>query len=222
MRFFITIFIFSVIALANDLDTVRVKGYFPTHKDFPSNIMGYQHRTKWKKPKRSYRTRKASINLRDTYQKQKYLNSINRVRASPQNCGKYGIFKATTPLEWCDSLYKSAKGHSIDMATHSNFSHNGSGRRTDRAGRYRGIKSTPSIRASFHRYKGSIVGENIALGYGKGNSSIQSAIRSWLGSDTHCANMMSPQYKNMGMSLVEYKTANNQSRYYWSQEFGTY
>jgi len=232
MRVFTTIFIFSVVVLSDSLvgDTVKVKGYFPTHKDFPPNIIGYQHQSQWQKNiikessrERSYaRGSKPAIKLKDKYRKQAYLDSINRVRSVSQNCGKYGIFHATTPLEWCDSLYQSAKSHSIDMATHNNFSHEGSGSRTDRAGRYRGIKSTPSVRASYHRYRGGIVGENIALGYGKENSSIESAIRSWLGSDSHCANMMSPQYRNVGMSLVEYKAPNNKNRYYWSQEFGTY
>ncbi len=229
MKIFTTIFIFSITVLSDSLvhNAVQVKGYFPTHKDFPSNMTGYQHQSKWQKSNRRRENRrfgknKPTIELKDKYRKDKYLSMINQVRSVSRNCGKYGIFHATTPLEWSDSLYQSAKGHSIDMATHSNFSHEGSGGRTDKAGRYRGIKSTPSVRASYHRYRGGIVGENIALGYGKANSSIQSAIRSWLGSDSHCANMMSPQYRNVGMSLVEYKTPSSKNRYYWSQEFGTH
>jgi len=230
MKFFTTILLFSVSALSDSFvpDAVQVKGYFPTHKDFPQNIIGYQHQSKWQKSDRLQERKKISnkrnsfIKLKDKYRKQEYLDMINRVRSVSQNCGKYGIFHPTTPLEWSDSLYQSAKNHSIDMATHNNFSHEGSGSRTDRAGRYKGIKSTPSIRASYHRYRGGIVGENIAIGYGKENSSLESAIRSWLSSDSHCANMMSPQYRNLGMSLVEHKMPNNKNRYYWSQEFGTH
>ena len=85
----------------------------------------------------------------------------------------------------------------------------------------KGVKSTPSIRAFYNRYRGGIVGENIAVGKGIENSSIRAAIKSWLGSDSHCANLMSPRYKILGMSLVKNKKKGFKNRYYWSQEFGT-
>jgi len=221
--------------------TVQVKGYFPTHKDFPSNSIALQHNSYWerakldlrasytedeKKIKQSRRNSKqartrVSINLEDKYRKQRYLKMINKIRASRQYCGKYGSFGPVSSLRWSEKLYKSAKGHSIDMATHNNFSHEGTGKKTDIAGNYRGVRSTPSIRALHYHYRGGIVGENIALGYGKENSSLEAAIRSWLSSDSHCANLMSPRYKRVGMSQVKNKKSGSNSRYYWSQELGT-
>jgi uncharacterized protein YkwD len=224
---------------------IKVKGYFPSHKDFPSFDINSQHNSIWEKSrylkvkntkkfirethsidKRKVRKQLSSykgsiISREDRNRKQQYLASINRARSIPHYCGKYGLFHATTPLQWSDKLYKSANGHSIDMAIHRNFSHEGSGDKSDEAGRHKGVRSTPSLRASYYRYRGGIVGENIALGYGKENSSIESAIKSWLSSDSHCANLMSPQYRNMGMSLVENRISKTKSRYYWSQELGT-
>jgi len=242
--FLLPIFVFSD---SSKIRAIKVKGYFPSHKDFPSFDIKNQHSSIWEKSrylklknskkfiretntpikKRYVKTKTYQksngviISREDRNRKRQYLISINKARSVARHCGKYGLFHATTPLEWSEKLYKSANGHSIDMALHSNFSHEGSGAKSDEAGRYKGVRSTPSLRASYYRYRGGIVGENIALGYGRENSSIESAIRSWLSSDSHCANLMSPQYRNMGMSLVENKISKTKSRFYWSQELGT-
>jgi len=249
MKKSILCFLLPIIVLSDSskIRAIKVKGYFPSHKDFPSFDIKSQHKSIWEKsrylkaqntkkfiretnaPKERrlqrkvvYKKSKGVIFSReDRRRKEQYLASINRARSKPHYCGKYGLFHATTPLQWSEKLYKSANGHSIDMAIHNNFSHEGSGDKSDEAGAYKGIRSTPSLRASYYRYRGGIVGENIALGYGRENSSIESAIRSWLSSDSHCANLMSPQYRNMGMSLVENKISKTKSRYYWSQELGT-
>jgi uncharacterized protein YkwD len=230
-----------LLAEVSRCQTVQVKGYFPTHKDFPSNSFSQQHSTVWERSRLDLRasyeedsnriknknvnTKRArarvSMSAENKYRKQKYLKMINRVRSQRQYCGRYGSFGPAAPLRWSEKLYKSAKGHSVDMATHNNFSHEGTGTETDVAGSYRGVRSTPSIRALHYRYRGGIVGENIALGYGQENSSIEAAIRSWLSSDSHCANLMSPRYKRVGMSRVKNKKPGQDSRYYWSQEFGT-
>jgi len=232
-----------LMADASRIEGVQVKGYFPSYEDFPTFDIKSQHRSIWdkskhlsiKNKKRFLReTRRTGISRKkiskkrsfiiiseDRNRKKIYLKYINKVRSKPQYCGKYGLFHATTPVKWSDRLYESAKEHSLDMAINQSFSHKGTGRDSDKSGKTQGINSTPSTRAYYHRYRGGIVGENIALGYGKENSSIQSAIRSWLNSDSHCANLMSPQYRNMGMSLVENKISKNKSNFYWSQELGT-
>ena len=247
MKKSIICFLLPIIVLSDSskIRAIKVKGYFPSHKDFPSFDIKSQHKSIWEKSrylkakntkkfiretnaperrkfrKKVYKSRGTIISREDRNRKQQYLASINRARSVPHHCGKYGLFHATTPLQWSEKLYKSANGHSIDMAMHKNFSHDGSGAKSDEAGTYKGVRSTPSLRASYYRYRGGIVGENIALGYGRENSSIESAIKSWLSSDSHCANLMSPQYRNMGMSLVENRISKTKSRYYWSQELGT-
>jgi len=231
-----------VLSDSSRIEGVQVKGYFPSYEDFPTFDIKSQHRSIWDKSrhttiknKKKFRRRTNGISRKkivqkkgfiivndDRNRKKEYLKYINKVRSKPQYCGKYGLFNATTPVQWSDRLYQSAKEHSLDMAINQSFSHKGSGRNSDISGmRYGSTNSTPSTRASYHRYRGGIVGENIALGYGKENSSIRSAIRSWLHSDSHCANLMSPQYRNMGMSLVENKISKTKSYFYWSQELGT-
>ncbi len=243
MKKIIIYYILSLILLADSsrIEGVQVKGYFPSYDDFPAFDIKNKHRTIWDKSRHigikekkkflretnSISRKKISKNRgfviisEDRKRKKMYLKYINKIRSKSQYCGKYGLFHATTPVKWSDRLYESAKEHSLDMAINQSFSHKGSGKNSDRSGISQGTNSTPSTRASYHRYRGGIVGENIALGYGKDNSSIQSAIRSWLNSDSHCANLMSPQYRNMGMSLVENKISKNKSHFYWSQELGT-
>jgi len=59
-----------------------------------------------------------------------------------------------------------------------------------------------------------IVGENIA----GGQSSVEEVMKALLNSPKHCANIMNPDYKEVGVAVV----VNPDSEYgiYWTQNFG--
>jgi uncharacterized protein YkwD len=128
---------------------------------------------------------------------------INAKRAQAQDCRTRGSFAATTPLTWNARLAQAADVHSADMATQNYFSH------TAPSG------STVSTRVTATGYNWSRVGENIAAGY----STVDIVIDGWMGSDGHCANIMSPNYTEYGFSCA----FNSASTYrtYWTQVFAT-
>lgn len=89
-----------------------------------------------------------------------------------------------------------AEKHAKDMAEKNYFDHDSLDGRD------------PFDRMEDEGYEYSTAAENIA----KGNKNAQSAINSWLDSPGHCANMMNPDLKELGMA--QYKN-------YWVQVFGT-
>jgi uncharacterized protein YkwD len=150
-------------------------------------------------------------------QRQEYLDAINAARAETQDCGSEGVFDPAPALVWNVKLDNAAYEHSNDMAQSNTFSHDGSGTASDITDREeqlgRGSKFYERIR--HHGYTAyRTVGENIAAGY----ISTQEVIDAWLKSDHHCANLMNPNYTEVGMSLV--KKEGSEYGFYWSQEFG--
>jgi uncharacterized protein YkwD len=88
------------------------------------------------------------------------------------------------------------------MAEHSYFSHDG------RDG------SQPADRATRAGYVWRSVGENIAAG----QASADEAVRGWIDSPPHCANLMSPRYTEMGVAYAV--NLNSKMAIYWAQVFG--
>lgn len=131
------------------------------------------------------------------------LRLVNERRATGATCGSRGRFAATTPLNWSAALTTAAYGHSRDMADNNYFSH------TSLDGR------TFSQRITAAGYTWSRAGENIAAGY----TSAQSVINGWMSSEGHCANLMDPNFRDMGLACAR----NPSSRYgwYWTQNLGT-
>jgi uncharacterized protein YkwD len=131
------------------------------------------------------------------------LRLVNERRTAGATCGSRGSFAATTPLNWNAALTTAAYGHSRDMADNNYFSH------TSQDGR------TFSQRITAAGYTWSRAGENIAAGY----TSAQSVINGWMSSEGHCANLMNPNFRDMGLACAR----NNGSRYgwYWTQTLGT-
>jgi uncharacterized protein YkwD len=149
--------------------------------------------------------------------KQKYLDAINQARSQTQDCGSEGIKEPVPALKWNDKLYDAAYMHSNDLAETDTFSHTGSGTQSDIAAQrlHPGVGSTVTERIEYTGYVWSRNGENIAAGYG----TMESTMIAWLNSPGHCANIMSPNFKEVGMALV-IKT-NSQYYDYWTQDFGT-
>lgn len=148
--------------------------------------------------------------------KREYLAAINTARASTQNCQSRGDFAATSALSWENNLYKASYEHSQDLIASKTFAHEGSGTESDWAG-YALSKSSDLVdRSEAYGYEWSRLGENLAGG--TNINTAQEAVNSWLESGSHCANLMNPNFTEVGMAMVK----NDDSVYvhYWSQNFG--
>jgi uncharacterized protein YkwD len=129
------------------------------------------------------------------------LRLVNEARARPRSCGGQR-FAAVGPLAWNEALAAAALAHSRDMAEKNYFSH------ADPAG------DSVTQRASRAGYRWRFVGENIAAGLGEPNQ----VVAGWLASPGHCANIMAPDFAEMGAAYA----ANPRSALdvYWTQTFG--
>ena len=120
------------------------------------------------------------------------------------------------PLTWSSELYAAAYEHSNDLAQSNTFDHLGSGTEYDITGdNSGGKKSIYYERIEENGYVNyHIVGENIA----GGQSNLDEVMKALLNSPKHCANIMNPNYKEVGVAVV----INPDSKYgiYWTQNFG--
>jgi len=132
---------------------------------------------------------------------QDVLTIVNQVRSQGANCGTKGAFAATGPLTMNPALRCAARKHSADMAARNFFDHvNPDGEAfTERM-----------AKAGYGGY--STAGENIAAG----SPDAQGTMSQWMGSDGHCANIMNPDFKDIG---VGYSTG-GQYGHLWTQVFG--
>ncbi|WPO98062.1 CAP domain-containing protein [Pseudomonas sp. HR96] len=131
----------------------------------------------------------------------KVLAMINSARAQPRQCGAQA-FGAAPPLNWNATLASVADAYSRNMANLNYFDHQG------RDG------STPGDRAELAGYAGQQVGENIAAGY----DSARKVVDGWIASPGHCANLMNPAFKELG---VGYGTdPKSDAGIYWTADFG--
>ncbi|MBV4458971.1 CAP domain-containing protein [Pseudomonas sp. COR58] len=132
---------------------------------------------------------------------QKLLEQLNAARAQPRQCGGQA-FSAAAPLAWNAVLGTVAQDHSRDMANKNYFDHK------DRDGR------TPGDRAELAGYGGQQVGENIAAG----QDTVQKVVAGWLASPGHCANLMNPQYRELGAAYAV--DPKSDAGIYWTAMFG--
>lgn len=131
------------------------------------------------------------------------LLAINAVRQAGADCGSQGSFVATTTLDWNNALAAAALVHSDDMVAHDFFSHTGSD------GRNAGDRATAA------GYAWSGWGENIAAGYG----SAAAVMAGWMASPGHCANIMAPNFQQVGVACVK-GGAGNRYGNYWTMVLG--
>jgi len=149
--------------------------------------------------------------------KNEYLKAVNSARSKPQDCGEAGSFSATTKLTWNSKLYEAAYEHIQDLIASSTFAHEGSGTESDWTGYALGKKSDLKERAENYGYKWSRLGEN--LGGGTQLDKTEEMVQEWLESDHHCANLMNPNFTELGMVMIKDDTS--LYTHYWGQEFGT-
>jgi len=122
------------------------------------------------------------------------LENVNRYRSKGCNCGGRKM-KAVATLTWDDALARSAAQHAIDMERQNYFNH------VSRDGRSIGDRIDAA------GYDWYTVAENIAYG----QRSIGQVMDEWMRSPEHCANIMNPDVRHMGVA----KKGN-----YWVQDFG--
>lgn len=130
------------------------------------------------------------------------LEQVNTARASGRTCGDR-YFPPAPPLAWQPKLGHAALEHSDDMAARSYFEHTGKD------------GSNVGERASSAGYQWTRIGENIAVGA----DTPEEAQAGWLASPGHCANIMNPNFTEMGAA---YAVATDQQavEVYWTQVFG--
>lgn len=133
---------------------------------------------------------------------QRLLEMINTARTQPRQCGTQS-FGAATPLSWNATLATAAATHSRAMANNNYFDHK------DRDGR------TPGDRAELAGYVGQQTGENIAAGQDKARK----VVDGWLASPGHCANLMNPDFKELGAAYAT--DPKSDAGIYWTAMFGT-
>ncbi len=146
--------------------------------------------------------------------KEEFLNAINQARAEARECGDEH-FDAAPPLKWSDALYRAAYEHSNDMAQQDFVGHDGSGEYTDETGADLGKKSEFFERVEHNGYQFGAVAENVAAG----QKTTDEVINDWIESPHHCANLMNPNFKDVGMAVV--KKEGTKYIYYWTQNFAT-
>jgi uncharacterized protein YkwD len=130
------------------------------------------------------------------------LTRINLYRAAGASCRTAGQFASAQALVWNALLLQAALGHSQDMATNDYFSH------TSLDGR------TMADRVNATGYSWSALGENIAAGY----STAETVVDGWMASDGHCANLMNPNFRDVGVACVASSTSKYRS--YWTMDAG--
>jgi len=113
---------------------------------------------------------------------QETLQRINTYRAAGATCGSKR-FEPAAPVAWNALLEKAAQKHARDMATRRTMSHTG------------GDGSSMSERVAREAYAWGALGENVSAGYG----SVPEALAGWMRSPGHCANVMSPNFRDVGV-----------------------
>jgi uncharacterized protein YkwD len=130
------------------------------------------------------------------------LELTNRVRALPQRCGSTP-FAAAPPLALNATLGRVALDYAREMATYGYMNHTG------RDG------SSPQQRITRGGYHWVEVGENLASGI----MAPEDVVDGWLHSPEHCANLMDPLFREMGVAFAV--NPHNSAGVYWAMEFGT-
>jgi hypothetical protein len=103
------------------------------------------------------------------------------------------------PLRVNAQLQQAAQRYAQYMADTNTFSHTGSD------------GSTPYSRMAAAGYRGTMMGENIARGFG----SASSVMDAWMNSSGHRANILNPGYTELGVGVAAAGPA-----YVWVQNFG--
>ncbi|MCI4647784.1 CAP domain-containing protein [Phaeodactylibacter sp.] len=117
---------------------------------------------------------------------QAILEAVNDLRSRGCRCGLKRM-PPVPPLSWDSRLEQAAQRHAEDMAQQDFFSHQGSD------------GSNVSTRAREAGFAWRNIGENIAYNY----PDAAAVVAGWQESTSHCRNMMSADFKQMGAAVQE-------------------
>jgi uncharacterized protein YkwD len=129
------------------------------------------------------------------------LELTNQARAHARRCGATP-YAAAPPLSLDVTLGRAARDYAQQMATWGYMDHSG------RDG------SSPAQRISRSGYRWREIGENLA----SGQLNAEEVVSGWLGSPEHCANLMDPLFRHMGVAYAV--NPHDAVGVYWAQEFG--
>ncbi len=128
------------------------------------------------------------------------LQLVNQHRAEGANCGTQGSFDPVDPLEMDEELRCAARLHSMDQEELGDIFHD-----------HPETGETPAERIADTNYMDSpderMTGENVAMG----SQTAEQVMQGWMDSDGHCANIMQPDYQDLGVGMYHN---------YWTQKFG--
>lgn len=131
---------------------------------------------------------------------QSVVSLVNEKRAAGAVCG--GVTLApTSPVRIDQTLVCVARAHSRDMANAGYFDH------TSLDG------ATPFDRLARAGYDFRAAAENVAMG----QPDPERVVESWMESDGHCRNILSPMFEDMGVGVA----LDRKSRMVWTQVFAT-
>jgi uncharacterized protein YkwD len=129
------------------------------------------------------------------------LDLINEARGHKRRCGNK-VYQPAGRLELEPALNRAALQHARDMAAHSFLGHKGSD------------GTFPAQRATRAGYYWRTIGENVAAG----SATPEQAVKDWLESPGHCANLMHVAYTQTGIAVVV--DPDSAGGIYWAQIFG--
>ena len=126
------------------------------------------------------------------------LNELRRTTDAP--CAQ--AHAAVVALSWESRLAASAQEQAVDLAINERLSHVDARQRSF------------GLRLRSVGYSAAGAGENLAAG----QNNLDDALAAWLASPAHCANLMQPQFSDVGVACVQRRG----SRYerYWVAHFG--
>jgi uncharacterized protein YkwD len=126
------------------------------------------------------------------------LEAVNAARATPRRCGT-SEHAAAGPVRWNAQVELAALAHAQYLQQHNLFSHTGAN------------GSSVGDRVTATGYVWQTVGENIAAGY----PDLAAVVQGWIDSPSHCVNVMSGNFTDLGVVVVPGTSANTY-RNYWA------
>lgn len=131
------------------------------------------------------------------------LRLVNAARAAGADCGEEGVFAPAPALVMEPALRCAARFHSGWMAAADTMSHDSPGG---------ALGDDPWERMAQAGFTGDPLGENVAAGYPDATA----VMDGWMGSDGHCANVMSADARLLGVGHAR----GGSHGHYWTQAFG--
>jgi uncharacterized protein YkwD len=130
------------------------------------------------------------------------LALVNQARGQSRRCGSTA-HAAAPPVALDATLGSVAAAHARDMARTGRMAHEGSD------------GSTAAERVTRAGYAWRTVAENVAAG----DRTAEAVVQTWLASPGHCANLMNPNVREMGIGYAF--EASSPKGTYWAQVFAT-